>query len=144
MIVLDTNIVSELMRPPDERSQAVLSWLRGTSLESLCTTAITVAEIGVGINKLPNGRRRDDFESAARRAFKTYFPRRILPFDQAAAESFGPLIAERRRKGRHFHGFDFQILAIAASRGFAVATRNTRDFSDVGVELVNPWDHPAP
>jgi predicted nucleic acid-binding protein len=144
MIILDTNIVSELMRPLDERSPPAMAWLRSIELNILSTTSITVAEIAVGINKLPEGRRRSDFADAAKRAFSIYFSGRILPFDEAAAERFGSLVGDRRRRGRHFHGFDFQILAIAASRGFAVATRNTRDFADTGVELINPWDHPAP
>lgn len=144
MIILDTNIVSELMRPTEERSPSVIAWLRATGLGSLTTTAVTLAEIGVGINKLPPGRRRNDFSAAAETAFTTYFTGRILPFDRAAAVRFGILAGERRRRGRHVHAFDLQILAIAASRGYAVATRNSSDFEDVGVDLINPWDHPAP
>ncbi|MFC3691409.1 type II toxin-antitoxin system VapC family toxin [Chenggangzhangella methanolivorans] len=143
MIILDTNVLSEIMRPPGERSSAVFEWMRARNLADLATTSISVAEIAVGVHKMPSGRRRAELETGARRLFSTFFSDRIFSFDVPAAERFGPLLAERRRKGRHFHAFDFQILAIAASRGCAVATRNTRDFDQVGVALINPWDHPA-
>lgn len=144
MIVLDTNVLSEIMRPPHERSSVVYSWLRSQNPAELATTSISVAEIAVGVSKMPKGRRRDDLEAGAKRLFSILFVDRVLPFDVQAAEQFGPLLAERRRKGRHFHSFDFQILAIAASRGYAVATRNVGDFDQTGVKIINPWDHPAP
>jgi predicted nucleic acid-binding protein len=144
MIILDTNVLSEIMRPPDVRSAAVYGWLRGQKADEVATTVITVAEIAAGVLKLPEGRRRDDLETAARRAFASLFAGRIYAFDLAAAETFGAIMAARRRSGRHDHAFDLQILAIAKSRGCAVATRNIRDFDEVGVTLINPWDHPAP
>ncbi|GLK54850.1 putative nucleic acid-binding protein [Methylopila capsulata] len=144
MIILDTNVLSEIMRPAADRSTVVYGWLRSQDPANLMTTSISVAEIAVGVHKMPIGRRRRDLEDGARRLFTTLFVDRILPFDVLAAEHFGPLLAERRQKGRHFHTFDFQILAIAASRRYAIATRNMGDFDDVGVKLINPWNHPAP
>lgn len=144
MIVLDTNVISEMMRPSAERSTPVVEWLRTVRLPEIATTAITVAEIAVGVNKLPEGRRRSDLRAGAARVFTTYFYDRIMPFDAPAAERYGELVADRRRRGRHFHTLDFQILAIAASRGWSVATRDTTGFDKVGVPVINPWDHPAP
>ncbi|HEY0292149.1 MAG TPA: type II toxin-antitoxin system VapC family toxin, partial [Hansschlegelia sp.] len=145
VIVLDTNVISEIMRPADKRSTAVFSWLRSLDPAIAYTTSVSVAEIETGIHQMPQGRRRDDMASGAGRVFSGLFGGRILPFDADAARHYAPLMAARRPIGRHHeHVLDLQIAAIARSRDCAVATRNVSDFADAGVPLINPWDHPAP
>ncbi len=137
MIILDTNVVSELMRPvPDE---AALRWLLTTPSEDLCTTTIAQAEILAGIALLPAGRRRDAFSLAAAEAFADFSAERILAFDELAATEYASIFAERRSSGRPMQPFDAQIAAIARSRGGVLATRNVRDFLDCGIALINPW-----
>ena len=136
MIVLDTNVVSEAMRPrPDPR---VASWMARQNAQDLFTTAIAQAEILHGVVILPDGKRKQDLASAARRIFGL-FAGRILPFDSAAAELFAEIVAERRRIGRPIGAFDAQIAAIARSTGMALATRNVDDFDGVGVTVFDPW-----
>lgn len=142
MIVLDTNVVSELMRAAP--SQAVLAWLAAQPSASLFTTTITQAEVLFGVACLPAGRRRDDLTSAAEAMFEVEFAGRVLPFDAAAAQAFAPLAAERRRQGRPVGAFDVQVAAIAASRRASVATRNVEHFDGFGPPVVNPWTVPAP
>jgi predicted nucleic acid-binding protein len=106
--------------------------------EDLFTTAIAQAEILHGVAILPDGKRKQDLASAARRIFGL-FAGRILPFDSAAAELFAEIVAERRRIGRPIEAFDAQIAAIAHSTGMALATRNVDDFDGVGVTVFDPW-----
>jgi hypothetical protein len=136
MIVLDTNVVSELMRP--EPAPAVLRWLRQSSGSGLHTTTVTVAEIRYGIARLPEGRRRESLQQAANEIFAA-FPRQVLPFDLAAASSYPDVVIGRENVGNPIDGFDAQIAAICRSQGAALATRNTKDFTDTGIALVNPW-----
>lgn len=138
MIVLDTNVLSELMRPAP--SETVLRWVAGYPAASLFTTTVTQAEILFGLALLPDGRRRSDLLAAARQMFAEDFAGRVLPFDTAAATAFAPIAAGRRQKGRPTGAFDAQIAAIASSRGAALATRNGADFLDCGLSLVNPWE----
>lgn len=138
MIVLDTNVLSELMRPAP--SAAVLRWVAGQPAASLFTTTITQAEILFGLALLPEGRRRSDLLATAEQMFAEDFAGRVLPFDAAAATTFAPIAAGRRQKGRPTGAFDAQISAIAASRGAALATRNVADFLDCGLSIVNPWE----
>jgi predicted nucleic acid-binding protein len=137
MIILDTNVISEVMLPSP--SPMVLSWLRSLPIFELATTTICIAEIGYGLARLPYGRRRS--ERAAR--FDSYrvqiFENRIFAFDALAADAYGELMATRERNGRPLEGPDGFIAAIASSRGLAVATRDIRGFEGCGVELVNPW-----
>jgi hypothetical protein len=137
MIVLDTNVVSELMRP--EPSPRVLRWLAKVPSRELFTTAITQAEVLYGIELLPKGKRRISLESAAKGMFEEDFADRILPFDADAARVFPQIAAARQAAGRPVTQFDAQIAAIARSRGAAIATRNTADFEGVGVTVLNPW-----
>lgn len=142
MILLDTNVVSELMRPaPDAK---VLAWTRVQPMEQLATTVVTVAEIGAGLACLPSGARRRDLLERWGRLQAEGFGARIFDLDQAAAKLYGELFARRQRAGRAAAAFDLLIAAIAHNRGFAVATRNVRDFEDCGVQIVNPWMAPAP
>ena len=138
MIVLDTNVVSELMRPvPEDR---VLDWVRSQPARSLYTTSITQAEIHHGVMLMPPGRRRESFEAAAESMFREDFERRVLPFGSDAARPYARIAVERRRVGRPISQFDAQIAAIAVSNRATVATRNVSDFEGCGVKLINPWD----
>lgn len=137
MIILDTNILSEALRP--KPASSVIQWLGGHSRASLFVTAITEAEILFGIAILEPGRRQIELHAAVGAMFAADFAGRILPFDSDAAAAFAEISAERRRAGRPISQFDAQIAAIARSRGAAVATRNIRDFEGCGIALIDPW-----
>lgn len=136
MIILDTNVVSELMRPePDAR---VRHWISDQRTDELGTTAITVAEIRHGIERLPDGRRKESLLSAATDLFAA-FGDLVQPFDVLAAGWFGPVRVRRASLGLPIEGFDAQIAAICRARGAALATRNVKDFAETGVEILDPW-----
>lgn len=137
MIVLDTNVVSELMKSAPE--PAVLTWIDAIPGATVFVAAITQAEILYGIALMPEVNRRERLTRAAYTAFDTYFRGRVLPFDSDAAETFAPLAASRRQTGRPISQPDAQIAAIARSRGATLATRNVADFGGCGVDVVNPW-----
>ena len=138
MILLDTNVVSELMKAAPE--QRVLFWISAQPQSSLYTTSITQAEILHGIALLPAGKRRRAIEDAAHAMFTEEFKDRILGFGSDAASPYAHIAAERRRAGRPISSFDAQIAAIARSVGATIATRNVADFSGCRVGLVNPWE----
>ncbi|HEX3884528.1 MAG TPA: type II toxin-antitoxin system VapC family toxin [Stellaceae bacterium] len=138
MIILDTNIISEVMRP--EPSPSVLAWLRSMPLFELATATICIAEIGYGLARLPYGRRRAQREAAFSNYRARVFEDRIFPFDALAADAYGELVASRERSGRPLEGPDGFIAAIALSRGFRVATRDVGGFAGCGFAVVNPWD----
>jgi len=137
MIILDTNVLSELMKR--EPGAVVVDWVESKVAASLFTTTITQAEILYGIQLLPSGKRRKEIGAAAREMFYSDFPGRVLPFDEDAAESYTQIAASRRQIGHPISQFDAQIAAIALSRDGAVATRNTADFEECGIDLINPW-----
>ena len=137
MIILDTNVLSEALRP--NPAPAVISWLGGHSRASLFITAITEAEILFGLAILEPGRRQIELQAAVGAMFAADFAGRILPFDSDAASAFAEISAERRRAGRPISQFDAQIAAIARSRGATVATRNIKDFESCGIDLIDPW-----
>lgn len=137
MVILDTNVLSELMRPSP--SDAVVRWIAAQPVTSLYITSVTQAEILYGLALLPDGRRRSDLLAAAGLMFAEDFSGRVLPFDGAAAEAFAQAAVGRRRAGRPTGTFDAQIAAIARSRDAAVATRNVADFQDCGVTVIDPW-----
>ena len=138
-IVVDTNVTSELMRrAPDA---AVRAWVLAASPTDLFTTSITVAEILYGLERLPPGQRKDVLRATARETFAA-FAERVLPFDAAAAGRYGSIVDGRERAGRPIDGFDAQIASICQVHGATLATRNTRDFEDTGVQLVDPWTSP--
>jgi len=137
MIVLDTNVVSELMGAAP--AAAVLQWISRRSAANLYTTSITQAEILNGVLALPAGRRRRNIEAAADAMFKEEFSGRILAFDSAAARPYAELVNDRRRHGRPISQFDAQIAAIARVAGAFVATRNVADFEHTGISIINPW-----
>lgn len=137
MIILDTNVLSEALRPrPEPR---VIEWLASQATASLFVTTVTQAEILYGIAILDPGRRREDLYASAVAMFAEDFAGRILGFDTDAAPAFAAIAAERRQAGRPISQFDAQIAAIARSRGAALATRNQRDFETCGIELIDPW-----
>lgn len=137
MIILDTNVLSELMKP--QPAAPVVAWVAEQPTAALCTTAITQAEILHGVMLLPPGRRRRALESAAISMFAEEFEGRILGFGADAAPQYAWIASERRRAGRPISHFDAQIAAIARSAGAIVATRNADDFGGCGVKVVNPW-----
>ena len=137
MVLLDINVVSELML--DSPSPEVLAWVDDLPTHELFVTAVTEAEVRTGIAFLPEGARRQGFADAAERTLGGLFAGRILPFDSSAACIYADIAATRRATGRPISQSDFQIAAIARSCGMAVATRNARDFSGTGVEVIDPW-----
>jgi toxin FitB len=141
MIVVDTNVLSEAMRPADSRSPRAFAWWREQPIGVLFTTTITLAEILAGIAILPEGKRRAQKLAAAEQIFATVFPQRILPFDETAARIYASMITVRRKLGRSTDPFDMQIAAIAKAHNMVVATRNVPDFDEIGVEIVDPWGH---
>ena len=137
MILLDTNILSEVMRPaPDPR---VICWLNGADAGLLHVSTISIAEILYGLDLLPAGRRRVGMEEQVEAFLLKGFGQRIMSFDEGAARHYGPLMADRRRAGRQMAAPDGQIAAIARSRAMALATQNIRDFEACGLALINPW-----
>jgi toxin FitB len=137
VILLDTNVVSELMKSAP--AEAVVAWTAAQPASSLYTTSITQAEIFHGIMLLPSGKRRRGIEVAAQAMFSEEFEGRILAFGSEAALPYARIAADRRHAGRPISGFDAQIAAIARSVGAVIATRNVADFAGCGVEVVNPW-----
>ena len=137
MIILDTNVFSELLRA--RPAPVVLSWVDSQAPDTLFTTSITEAEIHTGIAMLPDGRRRNRLAVAANRLFGELFQDRVWPFDRGAAHNYAAIVAGRRAGGRSVSQFDCQIAAIARSRSMALATRNIRDFEECGIEVINPW-----
>ena len=136
--ILDTNVVSEPMRPSP--SPAVLAWLSESHERGrLFVTTITVAEILFGIELLPRGKRRDQMLAQAEAAFAEDFAGRVMAFDEDAARAFPEIAVRRRAQGKPISDFDAQIAAIARSRDAILATRNTADFEGCGLRLVNPW-----
>lgn len=139
MIILDTNVVSELMRA--EPAPGIASWVRDRDRHELRTTAITLAEIRYGIARLADGRRKQVLLAAAAEIFAA-FADQVLPVDAAAAEHYAVIASGRERAGRPIAGFDALIAAICRSHGAALATRNVSDFDGTGIEVINPWLQP--
>ncbi len=138
MFVIDTNVVSEPMKPkPDER---VLTWLDRQDPPKLFFTAISYAEVVVGLAWMPDGRRKRNLEVLFARLVERHFGDRILPFDLDAAIAATHVINRARASGYNFTREDGQIAAIAAARGFAVATRDVEPFEAAGIAVVNPWN----
>ena len=138
MIVLDTNVVSELMKPAP--AYAVAAWIGARPTQSLYTTSITQAEILHGVMLLPDGKRREELEAAAHAMFREDFAGRILAFGADAALPYAQIAVDRRAAGRPISQFDAQIAAIARSTGAAIATRDAAGYEGCGVKVVNPWE----
>jgi toxin FitB len=135
VIILDTNVTSELMKAAP--APAVVAWV-GIRGPALATTSITVAEIRYGIERLPAGRRKDQLANAANEIFEM-FADQVLPFDHRAASEYAAVVSTRDRAGAPIDGFDAQIAAICRTHNAALATRNLKDFHGIGLELVDPW-----
>lgn len=137
MLVLDTNMLSEIMRPEPERK--IVDWIVRQPSDELFTAVVCQAEILSGLAIMPSGRRRVELEEAARAMFADDFDGRILPFDTEAASAYAEMLAARRKAGRPGGTIDLMLAAIARVRGASVVTRNVADFEGVGVAIVNPW-----
>ena len=137
MILLDTNVVSEPMRPEPDRN--VLGWLDAQAAESLYLSTVSLAELLLGIESLPAGKRRKAIAAALDHQIIALFGERIVPFDLGAAESYAKIVTRARRHGRPISVADAQIAAIAAYRRFSVATRDEAPFRAAGVPVISPW-----
>jgi predicted nucleic acid-binding protein len=143
MILLDTNVVSEFMRPVP--AATVLTWLDAQVADGVFVSAITRAEIELGLGLMPDGRRKSDLMAAAKTMFVEDFPGRCLPFDETAASCYATISVKRIRLGRPISVEDAQIAAIALANGLTLATRNDRDFQSIdGLTVVNPWQSGPP
>ena len=138
MIVLDTNVISEMMKHAP--SPVVAGWLDAQRAETLYLSSITVAEVRFGIACLPDARRREALAGAFART-EDLFAGRILAFDSEAARHYAELAASARSVGNGFATPDGYIAATAAARDYAVATRDVAPFEAVGVQVINPWEH---
>jgi len=136
MIVLDTNIVSEAMKP--EPYPAVRAWLNGQATETLYLSTVTVAELLYGLGALPVGRRKDLLAQTLEGLMRL-FRDRVLPFDMDAARCYAELAVVAKTAGRGFPTPDGYIAAIASSRGFMVASRDTKPFEAAHIRVINPW-----
>ena len=136
-ILLDTHVVSELLRPSPDL--AVESWAAGHPAAALHFSAVGEAELRYGVAILPAGRRQTALASAIEAILREDFEGRILPFDSGAARAYAEIAAGRRSAGRLVAPPECQIAAIARARGMAVAARNVRDFEDLGIEMIDPW-----
>lgn len=137
MFLIDTNVISELMRATPAPS--VLSWFSTQDPSTLYLSAVTEAELRTGIAILPAGQRRDGLKAALDATIAEDFEGRILPFDTDAAKTYAEIAAGRRSAGRPIAEADCQIAAIARAAGMPVITRNTRDFEGCGIDVINPW-----
>lgn len=137
MIILDTNTISEPTKPtPDQR---VMQWMSSQAVETLFLAATSLAEIHVGVESLPKGKRKDILRADTANLLDRAFGPRILPFDEAAALAYGSLIPNLRSKGLTPSFGDGQIAAIALVHGFTIATRDTAPFRAAGLKVINPW-----
>ncbi len=137
MIVLDTNVLSELLRPAP--GPKVLAWPEAQAMDTLLTTAISRGEMLYGAHVLPAGRRRDVLLHEVEAIFSADMAGRVLPYDEAAADAHAAIAARRRAQGRPISQSDAMIAGIVRAHGAVLATRNARDFEDCGIALVDPW-----
>lgn len=136
MIIVDTNVLSELMKPsPDS---VVETWVRSRPADELRTTAISLAEVRYGIERLPSGRRKAQLKETADEIFAA-FSEDILAFDAAAAQHYASIVTTREQGGLPIDGFDAQIAAICSVHEATLATRNVKDFRGTGIDVINPW-----
>ena len=137
MIILDTNVISELARLDPEPN--VVTWLDSLPAAEVATTAITAAQLLYGVARLPDGRRKGALAEAIDALINEDFRDRVQPFDGLAAEQYATVVVGREKKGRPISTADAQIAAICKVHGAGLATRNTGDFTDTGIDLINPW-----
>jgi predicted nucleic acid-binding protein len=137
MIILDTNVLSETLRPTPETR--VLAWLSSQPRSALFTTTVTRGEVFYGIRLLPSGARQRALWDATRAIFNEDFAGQVLSFDGDAADAYAEIAASRKSAGKPISQFDAMIAAVARSRGASLATRNVKDFVDCGVDIIDPW-----
>jgi toxin FitB len=138
MLILDTNVLSEILRPAP--SSGVIDWLESQSRSQLFTTTITQAEILYGVALLPKGARRDKLAVATRAIFDEDFDEKVLTFDSRAADFYATIAALRKSSGKPISQLDAMIAGIARAHRARLVTRNGRDFADCGIEIIDPWD----
>ena len=137
MILLDTNVISEPLKPV--RNQAVLEWTNAQQIETLYISTINLAEMRFGIAAMASGKRKDLLNEALEKQILPLFTGRILSFDEIASSAYAKLQSQARSRGHSISPTDGYIAAIALSRGFAVATRDTSPFEAAGLVVINPW-----
>lgn len=138
MIVLDTNVLSEVLRPAPE--PRVLDWMANQPRASLFTTAVTRGELFYGVRLLPDGQRRQDLLAALQAVIEEDFAGQVLSFDADAADAYAQIAASRKKTGRPISQFDAMIAGMAQSRGAGLATHNVKDFMDCGIKVIDPWE----
>ena len=138
MILLDTNVVSEVMKTRPE--EAVVAWLNAQDSEKLHVSAITIGEIAYGLRILPDGKRRSGLRERFERFIALAFDQRVLAYDESAARIYGELMGDRKELGLPMSVPDGQIAAIARLNHLAVATRNVLDFEHCGIDVLNPFE----
>lgn len=137
MIILDTNVISEPMRlTPDE---AATAWMRRQAVGDVFVTTISEAEMRFGIERMPQGRKRELLDAQITALFDSDFRGRVLTFDSPAAHAYGEIVARVKRRGRDMEPLEAQIAAIAYVHGALLATRNIHHFEDCGLDLIDPW-----
>ena len=141
MILLDTNVVSEpIRRHPDSR---VLDWLDAQVIETLYFSTISLAELLLGVENLPVGRRRTALAATLEQQITELFGDRIIPFDIPAAEAYAKVVARARSQGQSISNADGQIAGVAAANKFRIASRDEQPFRAAGLVVINPWKHEA-
>ena len=138
MIILDTNVISELMR--EEPHKNVKAWIAAHKPNNLSLTTIAIAEIQRGLARLPKGKRRNTLESNFSTFITDAFDGRILSFDEEAAYIYGDIAVKREKEGFNTNAVDLMIAAIVKSQNASIATRNTKDFEGCGIKIINPWE----
>ena len=138
MILLDTNVVSEVMKT--RPAETVVAWLNGQDSEKLYVSAITIGEIAYGLRILPDGKRRSGLRERFERFVALAFDQRVLAYDESAARIYGELMGDRKELGLPMSVPDGQIAAIARLNHLAVATRNVLDFENCGIDVLNPFE----
>lgn len=141
MIVLDTNVISELMRAAPNRK--VVSWVDSRPTGALAVSAVTVAEVLYGISQQDDGQRKETLHALAHAMFEEEFRKRVLSFGAEEAKMYADLVTQRQAQGLPISMADAQIAAIALRWGGQLATRNTADFAGLGLDVINPWDAEA-
>lgn len=137
MIVLDTNVISELMR--SEPSQGVVEWLDAQAVDQIAITAVTVGELLYGVARLPDGKRKQRLQHLAMTLITDDFAESVLAYDGPAAQIYSVLVSRSEAKGRAVSIADAQIAAICIEHQAVLATRNCKDFEHLGVQMINPW-----
>ena len=138
MIMLDTNVISESLRPTPE--SRVLEWINTQAIETLYLSAISVAELRFGAALLPSGRRKDKLQNRLEDKLLPLFAGRILPLDVAVTKTYAELMSQARMTGQSISTADGYIAATAAANGMIIATRDTNPFAAAGLEVINPWE----